>query len=222
VINFLKRFGPLLVLAGLVAAAFASALDRLSAAGVQLVEVDLADVLHHDQAAAFPIALFEGRQLWLRELARHGLGIPQFLGALSSPDVREVFSVMLGEGIALADYSAAMNDHLVPLRNAYAQCFAAASLDAVVFPAVPVTAPPLGEDKVVRMDGHDLPLFPTIVRNTSPGALAGIPGISLPFGLADGLPFGLEIDGPQGSDLRLITIARTIQEAIQREQGADQ
>ncbi len=205
-----------------VAAAFASALDRLSSAGVQLVDVDLADVLLHDQAAAFPIALFEGRQLWLRELARHGLGIPQFLGALSSPDVREVFAVMLGEGIALADYSSAMNDHLVPLRHAYAQCFAAASLDAVVFPTVPVTAPPIGEDKVVRVGGHDMPLFPTIVRNTSPGALAGIPGISLPCGLADGLPFGLEIDGPQGSDLMLIAIARMIQEAIQGKQGAGQ
>lgn len=197
-----------------VSAAFGRALEHLAEAGVQLVDVDLADVLSHDQAAAFPIALFEGRQLWQRELARHGMNAAQFIAAIASPDVRDVFSHMLGEGISLADYSAATNDHLVPLRHAYARCFAGSSLDAVVFPTVPVTAPPLGEDKLVRLGDSDHPLFPTIVRNTSPGALAGIPGISIPFGKADGLPFGLEIDGAQGSDTRLMAIARMIQETV--------
>jgi indoleacetamide hydrolase len=205
-----------------VSTAFNRALERLSAAGVHLVDVDLAGVMVHDQAAAFPIALFEARQLWLAELARHGLSPAQFIGAISSPDVRDVFTHMLGEGIALPDYFAAMNDHLVPLRHSYAHCFAAHSLDAVVFPTVPVTAPPLGEDRVVRIGSDEHPLFPTIVRNTSPGSLAGIPGISIPCGLAEGLPFGLEIDGPQGSDKHLMMIARILQETVFANTGAGQ
>lgn len=49
--------------------------------------------------------------------------------------------------------------------------------------------------------------FGAYLRNTNPGSLAGIPGLALPAGMTRaGLPIGLELDGPRGSDRRLLAI----------------
>ena len=50
-----------------------------------------------------------------------------------------------------------------------------------------------------------VPTFDTMIRNTDPGSNAGIPGLSLFAGMTPGgLPVGLEIDGPVGSDTKLL------------------
>jgi len=60
-----------------------------------------------------------------------------------------------------------------------------------------------------------VPLFPTLVHNTDPGSIAGIPGVTIPAGLTDhGLSVGLGIDGPFGSDWRLLAIAKTLEAAL--------
>ena len=52
-----------------------------------------------------------------------------------------------------------------------------------------------------------VPTFDTMIRNTDPGSNAGIPGLSLFAGMTPGgLPVGLEIDGPVGSDTKLLGI----------------
>ena len=54
--------------------------------------------------------------------------------------------------------------------------------------------------------------FPTFIRNTDPGSIAGIPGISVPAGLSRvGLPVGIELDGPAGSDRHLLGVARALE-----------
>jgi Asp-tRNA(Asn)/Glu-tRNA(Gln) amidotransferase A subunit family amidase len=53
------------------------------------------------------------------------------------------------------------------------------------------------------------------IRNTDPGSNAGIPGISLPAGLSnDGMPIGVELDGPSGSDRRLLAIAEAVERIL--------
>ena len=53
--------------------------------------------------------------------------------------------------------------------------------------------------------GAPVPTFDTMIRNTDPGSNAGIPGLSLFAGMTPGgLPVGLEIDGPVGSDAKLL------------------
>lgn len=43
-----------------------------------------------------------------------------------------------------------------------------------------------------------------------------LPSISVPFGQsADGMPTGLHIAGPKGSDARLLQLARSIERALQ-------
>lgn len=47
------------------------------------------------------------------------------------------------------------------------------------------------------------------------GGLSGLPQVSIPFRSDDGIPLGISLMGPQGSDLALITIATDIYERIQ-------
>ena len=54
--------------------------------------------------------------------------------------------------------------------------------------------------------------FTTLIRNTDPASNAGIPGLSLPAGMTPaGLPVGMEIDGPLGSDSRLLAIGLSLE-----------
>ena len=71
---------------------------------------------------------------------------------------------------------------------------------------------------IVSIDGG-LPIdtFSAFVRNTAPGSNAGIPGLALHAGMsATGLPVGLELDGPLGSDRRLLAIGIAIEAVLGR------
>ena len=57
----------------------------------------------------------------------------------------------------------------------------------------------------------------TFIRNSSPGSVAGIPGISVPAAVtASGLPLGLELDGPAGIDARLLALAAAVEAVLPR------
>ena len=49
---------------------------------------------------------------------------------------------------------------------------------------------------------------------TVPMSLAGIPAISIPCGLSEGLPVGLQIAGPAFSENRLLDAAHALEQAI--------
>jgi Asp-tRNA(Asn)/Glu-tRNA(Gln) amidotransferase A subunit family amidase len=70
----------------------------------------------------------------------------------------------------------------------------------------------VGSGTVSIDGGEPVDTFGAFIRNTDPGSNAGIPGLSIPAGLtAAGLPVGIEIDGPLGSDLRLLGIGLSIE-----------
>jgi aspartyl-tRNA(Asn)/glutamyl-tRNA(Gln) amidotransferase subunit A len=50
---------------------------------------------------------------------------------------------------------------------------------------------------------------------TVPMSLAGIPAISIPCGLSEGLPVGLQIAGPAFSENRLLDAAHALELAIE-------
>lgn len=63
--------------------------------------------------------------------------------------------------------------------------------------------------------GGPVDTFATLIRNTDPGSTAGIPGLSLPAGLTQsGLPVGLALDGPLGSDGELLGIGLSIEKVL--------
>ena len=49
---------------------------------------------------------------------------------------------------------------------------------------------------------------------TVPMSLAGIPALSLPCGLADGLPVGLQLAGPAFSEGRMLDAAHALERRI--------
>ena len=68
---------------------------------------------------------------------------------------------------------------------------------------------------MVELNGKQVPTFPLYSHNTDSASITGQPGISLPVGLtAAGLPVGMEIDGPEQSDRRLLAVAKTLENII--------
>ena len=79
----------------------------------------------------------------------------------------------------------------------------------------PLPAAPIGDDETVALNGERVPTFPTFIRNTSPGSVAGIPGISIPAAMtAAGLPLGLELDAAEGADARLLAVAMALEQVL--------
>lgn len=192
-----------------------AALGRLADAGVILIERDLADVAALNEAAGFPISLFElvtDLSAYLRAHgARHDLA--SVVAAVASPDVRSILQPLLGpDAIAPALYQAALTRHRPALQQAYRSYFAQHAVCAVIFPTTPLPAAPLGADATCLLNGALVPTFTTFTRNTAPGSLAGIPGITLPAGRsAGGLPLGVALDAAAGDDERLLVIAALIE-----------
>ena len=75
-------------------------------------------------------------------------------------------------------------------------------IDALVAPTSPSVAWPLG----AKMD-DPVAMYLTDAC-TLPVNMAGLPGISVPCGLSDGLPVGLQLIGPAWSEARLFALAR--------------
>jgi aspartyl-tRNA(Asn)/glutamyl-tRNA(Gln) amidotransferase subunit A len=80
-------------------------------------------------------------------------------------------------------------------------------VDAIVGPTTPTTAFELGEkiDDPVQMYLNDIY---TVSAN-----LAGLPGISIPCGMVEGLPAGLQLIGPHFEEAKLLNIAHAYQQA---------
>ena len=62
------------------------------------------------------------------------------------------------------------------------------------------------------------PISLLFIQNTDPGSNAGVPGIQVPvaLGASSKLPVGLELDGPAGSDRRLLAIGMALDDVFGR------
>ena len=92
------------------------------------------------------------------------------------------------------------------IRRDFDLAFAGA--DAIVLPTAPTVAFPLGDrlDDPLAMYVNDI--------FTLPVNLAGIPALSIPNGLSDGLPTGLQIIGPAHSENRLLSVGAALENSI--------
>jgi aspartyl-tRNA(Asn)/glutamyl-tRNA(Gln) amidotransferase subunit A len=80
--------------------------------------------------------------------------------------------------------------------------------DVLVSPTSPTVAFPLGAkiDDPVAMYMNDV--------LTIPSNMAGLPGLSIPCGLSEGLPVGLQLIGPQFSENTLFRAAHALEQAL--------
>ena len=186
------------------------AIQLLAAEGVTFVEEDFSDIWELNDNTGFPVALFEV----MRELpsylkkAGYDISIDELLAGVESPDVKGILSSQIGdEAMPEAAYLAAIETHRPKMQQIYKDYFENNQLDAIIFPTTPLTARPIGQDETVEHNGKQEPTFPIFIRNTDLGSNIGAPGISLPMGLTNGLPAGIELEGEPGSDKRLLDIA---------------
>ncbi len=197
------------------------ALLRLEQAGATLIEVDIHEIGELDADSGFAIALYEMPRAIDDYLMSQGLDFSfQHIAQLaSSADVSAVVKAIAdGSGeISITAYETAISNTRPSMIRCYERCFAVHRLDALVFPTTPLPAPPIGHDNFVTLNGKDTPTFETVVRNTGPGSVAGIPGVSLPVGFTkDGLPVGLALDAAHGNDKHLLNVAAAIEETLGR------
>jgi mandelamide amidase len=197
-------------------------LDKIKAAGAEIVEVDMPGLADLNNKVSFPVALFEANVDLAKYLKKFGipLDVKGVAAQIKSPDVKGVFADMVVPGAAKAmppeAYKAALATR-PKLQKLYADTFAKNKIAALAFPTTPLPAAPIGDDENTKLNGQDVPTFPTFIQNTDPGSNAGIPGLSVPFGRTQaGLPLGLAIDGPAGSDRKLLSIGLALEKLFGR------
>lgn len=197
------------------------ALQRLVDAGATLVEADVPGLAKLISVTTDPVQSYHAKPMLTRYLEEFDTGITfDELVAGVSPDIRETFELYVLGGAQTASkemFAAAMDIHLPKLRDTFAHYFAANDIAAMIFPATQVAAPPIGDDLETTLNGETVPFVPVISRNISPGSTAGLPGIVVPAALnRAGLPVSLELDGPAGSDRKLLGIALAVEAVLGR------
>jgi aspartyl-tRNA(Asn)/glutamyl-tRNA(Gln) amidotransferase subunit A len=124
------------------------------------------------------------------------------------PEVKR--RIMLGTYALSSGYYDAYYGTAQKVRTKISEDFAAAfeRFDFIVTPTSPWTAFELGSksDDPLAMYLND---FCTV-----PMPLAGIPAISIPSGLSDGLPVGFQLAGPAFSESRMLDAAYALEQAI--------
>ena len=195
-------------------AAFDAAMAKLKDAGVVFVDVEMPKLGELNGAVSFPLALYEAFDDLTAYLSKTGTGltVDKLAEQIASPDVKGTYQGLViprklpGPNNTVVDakpiYEAAMKTSRPALQKLYRDTFKNNRLDALVFPTVPKVA------MAANAESSSVPTFIGVIQNTDPGSNAGVPGLQLPIGLGatSKLPVGLELDGPVGSDRRLVAI----------------
>ena len=118
--------------------------------------------------------------------------------------------ILLGTYALSAGYYEAYYGQAQKVRTVIAQEHAAAfdRFDVLVSPTSPTVAFRIGEkaEDPLAMYLSDL--------LTIPANMAGLPGLSIPCGLSDGLPVGLQLIGPQFSENALFRVGHALERAL--------
>jgi aspartyl-tRNA(Asn)/glutamyl-tRNA(Gln) amidotransferase subunit A len=209
-----------------VRARFEEALDLLRGAGAEVLEVGCPHFVHALAAyylilpseASSNLARFDGMRYGLRvEPATGPVTTERVMGATRGAGFGDEVKrrIILGTYALSAGYYDAYYGSAQKVRTLVQRDFAAAfdRVDVLVSPTAPTTAFKLGEklDDPMAMYLNDVA--------TIPANLAGVPGMSLPSGLADGLPVGFQILAPARADDRLYRVGAALESMLEAKWG---
>ncbi|GAA4110534.1 Asp-tRNA(Asn)/Glu-tRNA(Gln) amidotransferase subunit GatA [Nocardioides fonticola] len=204
---------------------FSESVDLLVAAGAEVVEVSCPNFVHALATYYLIMPCEVSSNLAKFDAMRYGLRVMP--AGIDSPSAEEVMRasrdagfgdevkrrIILGTYALSSGYYDAYYGTAQRVRTLITRDFAAAfeQVDVLVSPTAPTTAFKLGEklDDPLAMYLNDLA--------TIPANLAGVPGISLPAGLAsdDGLPVGFQILAPVMADDRLYRVGAALEAALE-------
>ena len=106
---------------------------------------------------------------------------------------------------ALVDYDEILTRYEPLIGRDFSAAFA--DVDVLVSPTTPTVAFPLG-----ARTGDPLAMYAADLC-TLPASLAGLPAISVPCGLSEGLPVGFQIMAPALADDRCYQVAAALESA---------
>lgn len=227
-----KKLGVIKQLAGEgyqdgVRTAFTAALETAAAAGAEIVEVDCPSISYALDAYYLIMPSEVSSNLARYDGMRYGLRVEPESGPVTAETVMSATRaagfgdevkrrIILGTYALSAGYYDAYYGSAQKIRtlvqNDFAKAFAAC--DVLVSPTTPTTALKFGEEKAA----DPMALYLGDVA-TIPANLAGIPGLSLPAGLADGLPVGFQILAPAREDIKLYEVAGPLEGALESAGG---
>ena len=201
-----------------VAEAFRATLRTAEALGATVEETHLPHAPHALSAyyliapaeASSNLARYDGVRYGLRVDGEDGLRAmyERTRAQRFGPEVKR--RIMLGTYALSSGYYDAYYGRAQKVRTKISEDFRAAfeRFDFVVTPTSPTVAFPLGAktDDPLSMYLNDY--------CTVPMPLAGIPAISIPNGVSDGLPTGFQIAGPAFSENRILGAAHALEQAI--------
>ncbi|WP_219994852.1 indoleacetamide hydrolase [Pantoea anthophila] len=198
------------------------ALNRLKAAGVQIVKVSMPGLQKTAEAVSFPVVMYEGKRELIGYLQTRDTGVSfrALVASIASPDVKAIFETGIVPGIVRGPdgklvpvrtlYQNALDKGIPHLLHIYQKAFKDNRLDAMIFPTSPIVAP-------LAVKGVSSPeMFSRLIHNTDPGSLIRLPGISIPVGKGkkSGMPVGLEIDALPENDAKLLAISASLEKII--------
>ncbi len=196
---------------------FRAVVRRLQDAGAEVVEVDLGDDFNSlVQTATWGIFAHETMGTISEFLRRHE--IPTTFEAIYEglkPQLRQAWGHIVlpgGAGATSAGaYQMALNVSRPEIQRRLHTAFVSHGALAILQPTTPCTAPSIEEQATVHIAGQNVSYL-ALANHTVSASSVGLPGISLPVGLSRaGLPIGLELDAPLGSDRRLLDLARVVE-----------
>lgn len=181
-----------------VATVVASAAGILHSRGATLVEVEvphLAETLGAHRTTIFAEAAAVHRALLAERGELYEAGLRQRL--------------LAGLLLPAADYLHAQQVRQL-LRQAWAGLFA--TVDCLLMPTTPVTAPLMGQKQVALPTG-ELSLFEACLGRTLPMNVTGHPAVSIPCGFTGaGLPVGMQLVGRPFDEATILRVAHHYQE----------
>jgi aspartyl-tRNA(Asn)/glutamyl-tRNA(Gln) amidotransferase subunit A len=197
---------------------FESNLSQIEELGGRLVEVSLPHSPHGISAyyviapaeASANLARYDGVRYGHRAAAYDGLTELYETTRAEGFGAEVKRRIMLGTFALSSGYYEAYYGRAQKVRTKIADDFKAAfeKVDLIVTPTSPSVAFPLGAktDDPLAMYMNDY--------CTVPMPLAGIPAISIPSGLSEGLPVGLQLAGPAFSENKILDASYALEQAL--------
>ncbi len=210
-----------------VLARFQESVDLMVEAGAEVVEVSCPSFVHAlatyylilPAEASSNLAKFDAMRYGLRVVPEGSPSAEEVMRATRDAGFGDEVKrrIILGTYALSSGYYDAYYGQAQKVRTLITRDFDAAftRADVLVSPTAPTTAFKLGEklDDPLAMYLNDLA--------TIPANLAGVPGISVPSGLADedGLPAGIQVLAPALADDRVYRVGAALETLLTREWG---
>jgi aspartyl-tRNA(Asn)/glutamyl-tRNA(Gln) amidotransferase subunit A len=168
--------------------------------------------------ASSNLARFEGMRFGLRVGDDGSRSLEEVMSLTREqgfgPEVKR--RIILGTYALSAGYYDAYYGQAQKVRTLITRDFTTAfdGVDVLVSPTSPTVAWPIGArvDDPLAMYAADL--------CTLPASLAGLPAISVPCGLSDGLPVGFQVMAPALADDRCYRVAAAVEAALDATRGS--